>query len=75
MLGTNMIWETIFEQTDRDINLQRVMNVMPYGKKTDEHDWIPDRAIGPTEDILYEPESKYHDQQVKRYFEKGCAGN
>jgi len=33
MLGTNMTWEKIFEQTDRDINLQRVMNMMAYEKK------------------------------------------
>ena len=32
MLGTNLTWEQIFEQTDRDINLQRVMNVMVYGE-------------------------------------------
>ena len=28
MLGTDLTWEQIFEHTDRDINLQRVMNVM-----------------------------------------------
>jgi aldehyde:ferredoxin oxidoreductase len=64
MLGTNMTWEKIFEQTDRDINLQRVMNMMAYEKKTGEHDWIPDRAIGPTEDRLYEKEKDYNDQQL-----------
>jgi aldehyde:ferredoxin oxidoreductase len=64
MLGTNMTWEKIFEQTDRDINLQRVMNMMAYEKKTGEHDWIPDRAIGPTEDALYEKEKDYNDQQL-----------
>jgi len=64
MLGANMTWEKIFEQTDRDINLQRVMNVMAYENKTGEHDWIPDRAIGPTEDILYEKEKDYNDQQL-----------
>ena len=32
MLGTNMTWEQIFEQTDRDINLQRIMNIMTYRK-------------------------------------------
>ena len=26
MLGTDLTWEEIFAQTDRDINLQRVMN-------------------------------------------------
>ncbi|PKN50874.1 MAG: hypothetical protein CVU55_14835 [Deltaproteobacteria bacterium HGW-Deltaproteobacteria-13] len=70
MLGTNMVWEKIFEQTDRDINLQRVMNVMAYGKETGEHDWIPDRAIGPTEDVLYELERKYHDQQLSVILDK-----
>jgi aldehyde:ferredoxin oxidoreductase len=64
MLGTNMTWEKIFEQTDRDINLQRVMNMMAYDKKTGEHDWIPDRAIGPTEDSLYEKEKDYNDGQL-----------
>ena len=34
MLGTDLTWEQIFAQTDRDINLQRVMNVMVYGEKT-----------------------------------------
>jgi aldehyde:ferredoxin oxidoreductase len=70
MLGTNMTWEKIFEQTDRDINLQRVMNVMAYGKNTGEHDWIPDRAIGPTDDRLYEAEKAYHDEEVIRILEK-----
>ncbi len=64
MLGTNMTWEKIFEQTDRDINLQRIMNVMAYEKKTGEHDWIPDRAIGPTDDLLYEKEKDYNDRQL-----------
>lgn len=64
MLGTNLTWEQIFEQTDRDINLQRVMNAMSFGAKTFEQDWIPERAIGPTEDALYELEEKYNDQQL-----------
>lgn len=64
MLGTNMTWEQIFERTDRDINLQRVMNVMAFEKTTGEHDWIPDRAIGPTEDVLYEKEKDYNDRQL-----------
>jgi len=70
MLGTNMTWEKIFEQTDRDINLQRVMNVMAYGNKTCGHDWIPDRAIGPTEDVLYEREIDYHDKQLSIILDK-----
>ena len=64
MLGTNMTWEQIFEQTDRDINLQRIMNMMAFEKTTGEHDWIPDRAIGPTDDLLYEKEKDYNDQQL-----------
>ena len=70
MLGTNMTWEQIFEQTDRDINLQRIMNVMAYDKETGEHDWIPDRAIGPTEDILYEKEKDYNDRQLSSILKK-----
>ena len=70
MLGTNMTWEQIFEQTDRDINLQRVMNVMAFEKTTGEHDWIPDRAIGPTEDALYEKEQDYNDGQLSSILNK-----
>jgi aldehyde:ferredoxin oxidoreductase len=73
MLGTNMTWEKIFEQTDRDINLQRVMNIMVYEKETGEHDWIPDRAIGPTEDRLYEAEKDYNDQQLSIILSKPPA--
>ncbi len=64
MLGTDLSWEQIFEQTDRDINLQRVMNVMRFGSETGRFDWVPDRAIGPTEDSLYEIESEYNDQEL-----------
>jgi aldehyde:ferredoxin oxidoreductase len=70
MLGTELTWEKIFEQTDRDINLQRVMNVMVYGRETGKHDWIPDRAIGPTDDPLYEAERDYHDGELSRILEK-----
>jgi aldehyde:ferredoxin oxidoreductase len=73
MLGTNMTWEKIFEQTDRDINLQRVMNVIVFQKATGEHDWIPDRAIGPTEDRLYETEKAYNDQQLSTILHKPLA--
>ncbi len=38
MLGTDMTWQEIFEKTDRDINLQRVMNAMLYGRETGTHD-------------------------------------
>ena len=64
MLGTNLTWEKIYEQTDRDINLQRVMNAMTFGKDTGENDWIPDRAIGPTDDSLYDAEKDFHDAEV-----------
>jgi aldehyde:ferredoxin oxidoreductase len=64
MLGTNMTWETIFEQTDRDINLQRVMNILVYDKDTGKYDWVPDRAIGPTDDALYEVEKDFNDGEL-----------
>jgi aldehyde:ferredoxin oxidoreductase len=64
VLGTELSWEEIFAQTDRDINLQRVMNVMCYGRETGDHDWIPERAIGPTDDGLYEAEAEYHDREL-----------
>lgn len=70
MLGTDLSWEEIFEKTDRDINLQRVMNVMRYGDATDAQDWIPDRAIGPTEDRLYETEASFNDAEVAKILEK-----
>jgi aldehyde:ferredoxin oxidoreductase len=66
MLGTEMTWQEIFAQTDRDINLQRVMNVMRYGRDTSGFDWIPDRAIGPTDDALYTAEAAYNDGEVAR---------
>jgi aldehyde:ferredoxin oxidoreductase len=70
MLGTDMTWQEIFEQTDRDINLQRVMNTMLYGRDTGRHDWIPDRAIGPTDDHLYEAEWEYNDGEVAKILGK-----
>jgi aldehyde:ferredoxin oxidoreductase len=70
MLGTDMTWEKIFEQTDRDINLQRIMNVMTYGKTTGDHDWIPDRAIGPTDDQIYAAETEYNDNEMSRILQK-----
>ncbi|MEN6488982.1 MAG: aldehyde ferredoxin oxidoreductase C-terminal domain-containing protein [Smithella sp.] len=73
MLGTNMTWEKIFEQTDRDINLQRIMNVLAFGAATGEHDWIPDRAIGPTDDSLYDVEKDYNDEQLSRILDKPLA--
>jgi aldehyde:ferredoxin oxidoreductase len=64
MLGTNLGWEEIFAQTDRDINLQRVMNVLCYGAETSHMDWIPDRAVGPTDDHLYEAEHAENDKEL-----------
>lgn len=64
MLGTNLGWEDIFAQTDRDINLQRVMNVMRYGADTGRMDCIPDRAVGPTDDHLYETEHAENDREL-----------
>ncbi len=75
MLGTNMTWEKIFEQTDRDINLQRIMNVMTYGKTTGEHDWIPDRAIGPTDDQIYAAEMDYNDNEAEQDFGEIPSGD
>jgi aldehyde:ferredoxin oxidoreductase len=68
MLGTNLNWEEIFAQTDRDINLQRVLNVLRYGRDTGRHDWIPDRAIGPTDDPLYEEEAEFNDRDLIERF-------
>ena len=73
MLGTELTWEEIFDQTDRDINLQRVMNVTRYGEETAAHDWIPDRAIGPTDDQLYEAEGEYNDRKLSIYIGKPPA--
>ncbi len=70
MLGTDLTWQEIFEQTDRDINLQRVMNAMLYGRDTGSQDWIPDRAIGPTDDHLYEAEKEYNDGEVAKILVK-----
>jgi aldehyde:ferredoxin oxidoreductase len=73
MLGTNMTWQEIFEQTDHDINLQRVMNAMVYGKDTGTYDWIPDRAIGPSDDDLYDTEKTYHDEELSKILGKSLA--
>ncbi len=73
MLGTNMTWQEIFEQTDHDINLQRVMNAMVYGKDTGKHDWIPERAIGPIDDDLYNAEKTYHDEELSKILGKSLA--
>jgi aldehyde:ferredoxin oxidoreductase len=73
MLGTDLTWEQIFAQTDRDINLQRVMNVMIYGGRTGANDWIPERAIGPLDENLYNAEGEFHDREVARLLEKSPA--
>ncbi len=70
MLGTDMTWQEIFARTDRDINLQRVMNVMAFGKDTGRYDWIPDRAIGPIDDSLYEAEQEYNDKETAKILGK-----
>ncbi|HOX16284.1 MAG TPA: aldehyde ferredoxin oxidoreductase C-terminal domain-containing protein [Smithellaceae bacterium] len=72
MLGTTLTWEQIFEQTDRDINLQRVMNVLSFGASTGDRDWIPDRAIGPTEDAHYDLEKDYNDKQLSPFLNKSA---
>ncbi len=66
MLGTELTWEQIFEQTDRDINLQRVMNTLVFPRSPGDYDWLPDRAIGPTDDDLYLAEKDFNDQEVAR---------
>ncbi len=66
MLGTDLTWEEIYARTDRDINLQRVMNATIFGQSTGENDWVPDRAIGPTDDDLYNAERDFHDEEVTR---------
>jgi aldehyde:ferredoxin oxidoreductase len=73
MLGTEMTWQQIFAQTDRDINLQRVMNVMVYGKETARQDRIPDRAVGPTDDLLYDAEKDYNDRELAKFLGKPLA--
>jgi aldehyde:ferredoxin oxidoreductase len=49
------------------------MNVMRYGRETGGHDWVPDRAIGPTDDRLYEAEQGYHDEELGRILDKPLA--
>jgi aldehyde:ferredoxin oxidoreductase len=73
VIGTELTWEEIFAQTDRDINLQRVLNVLCYGNETGHHDWIPDRAIGPTDDSLYEAEGEYNDRDLEERLGKASG--
>ena len=51
------------------------MNIMSFGATTGEHDWIPDRAIGPTEDALYELEKDYNDRQLSAILNKPFRRN
>jgi aldehyde:ferredoxin oxidoreductase len=74
LLGTNLNWEDIFAQTDRDINLQRVLNVLHYGRETGNYDWIPDRAIGPTDDALYDEEAEFNDKDLAARLGKPIDG-
>ncbi len=46
------------------------MNVMVYGSETGKQDRIPERAIGPTDDGLYEAEGVYNDAEVSRLLGK-----
>jgi aldehyde:ferredoxin oxidoreductase len=73
MLGTDLTWQEIFAQTDRDINLQRVMNVMRFGAQTAQMDWIPERAIGPTEDAHYDAEAEFNDGELVKILAKPLA--
>jgi aldehyde:ferredoxin oxidoreductase len=73
MLGTDMTWQEIFAQTDHDINLQRVMNAMVYGRDTGKYDWIPERAIGPIDADLYDTEKTYHDEELSKIIGKPLA--
>ncbi len=70
MMGTDLRWEEIFAQTDRDINLQRVLNVLCYREDTGRHDWIPERAIGPTDDPLYEAEADFNNRELAAHLGK-----
>jgi aldehyde:ferredoxin oxidoreductase len=46
------------------------MNAVIFRQDTAKHDWIPDRAIGPTDDDLYEAEKTYHDEELSGVLEK-----
>ncbi len=73
MIGTDMKWEEIFSQTDRDINLQWVMNAMVFGNETGDNDWVPERAIGPINDELYDAEREFNDGQLAEMLGKPLA--
>jgi aldehyde:ferredoxin oxidoreductase len=46
------------------------MNAMIFGIDIGKQDWIPDRAIGPTDDNLYEAEKDYNDSELSRIMGK-----
>jgi aldehyde:ferredoxin oxidoreductase len=46
------------------------MNVLHFGTDTGRHDWIPDRAIGPTDDRLYEAEQTENDSELRTLLQK-----
>jgi aldehyde:ferredoxin oxidoreductase len=49
------------------------MNVMVYGKETARQDRIPDRAVGPTDDRLYDVEKEYNDRELAGFLGKSVA--
>jgi aldehyde:ferredoxin oxidoreductase len=46
---------------------------MVYGKDTGLYDRIPERAIGPTDDALYDAEQEDNDRELARFLEKPLA--
>jgi aldehyde:ferredoxin oxidoreductase len=46
------------------------MNVMVYGGETGKNDWIPERAIGPLDDDLYDAEKEYNDGEIAKILKK-----
>ncbi|MCG2741205.1 MAG: aldehyde ferredoxin oxidoreductase C-terminal domain-containing protein, partial [Syntrophaceae bacterium] len=48
-------------------------NVMVYGKETARQDRIPDRAVGPTDDLLYDAEKEYNDRELAGFLGKPVA--
>jgi len=46
---------------------------MVYGKETARQDRIPDRAVGPTDDRLYDAEKDYNDRELAKFLGKPLA--
>jgi aldehyde:ferredoxin oxidoreductase len=46
---------------------------MVYGTETALHDRIPDRAVGPTEDLLYDAEQEENDRELAGFLGKPLA--